>query len=76
MFRGHESLTRSDVAEVTGLSRATVNQRLEALLAAGVIIRPTGRRAGPPGRRFAFNGRAGHPAGGRHRGDGDDGRPV
>jgi predicted NBD/HSP70 family sugar kinase len=57
VFRGHESLTRSDVAEVTGLSRATVNQRLEALLAAGVITPAGGRapRRGRPAERFAFN---------------------
>jgi len=57
VFRGHESLTRSDVAEVTGLSRATVNQRLEALLAAGVITPADGQapRRGRPAGRFAFN---------------------
>jgi predicted NBD/HSP70 family sugar kinase len=57
VFRGHESLTRSDVAEVTGLSRATVNQRLEALLAAGVITPSDGHapRRGRPAERFAFN---------------------
>jgi predicted NBD/HSP70 family sugar kinase len=57
VFRGHPSLTRSDVAEVTGLSRATVNQRLEALLAAGVIAPADGQapRRGRPAERFAFN---------------------
>jgi predicted NBD/HSP70 family sugar kinase len=57
VFRGHPSLTRSDVAEVTGLSRATVNQRLEALLAAGVITPADGQapRRGRPAERFAFN---------------------
>ena len=56
VFRGHPSLTRSDVAEVTGLSRATVNQRLEALLSAGVIAPADARRRGavgpPSGSRF------------------------
>jgi len=57
VFRGAPSLTRSDVAEVTGLSRATVNQRLEALLSAGVITPADGQapRRGRPAERFAFN---------------------
>jgi predicted NBD/HSP70 family sugar kinase len=57
VFREHPSLTRSDVAEVTGLSRATVNQRLEALLTAGMITPADGQapRRGRPAERFAFN---------------------
>lgn len=61
MFRRDTSLTRGDVARRTGLSRATVNQRLDALLAAGLLV-PAGEQAptrGRPAGHFAFNGARG-----------------
>jgi predicted NBD/HSP70 family sugar kinase len=51
-------LTRAGVAQQTGLSRATVNLRLDALLAAGLLV-PAGEQAptrGRPAGHFAFNG--------------------
>ncbi|MEV0202919.1 ROK family protein [Nonomuraea sp. NPDC050691] len=47
-----DGLTKSDVARLTGLSRTTVNQRLDGLLAAGLLVpgpeeaRTRGRPAG------------------------------
>lgn len=38
LIRDGLALTRGDVREITGLSRMTVAQRLDALLAAGIII--------------------------------------
>ena len=38
LIREGRALTRGDVREITGLSRVTVAQRLDALLAAGIII--------------------------------------
>jgi predicted NBD/HSP70 family sugar kinase len=61
LFRRHASLTRADVARQTGLSRATVNQRLNALLSAGLLV-PGGEEAptrGRPAGHFAFNGSRG-----------------
>jgi len=57
LFRAQPSLTRADVMERTGLSRSTVNQRLDALVGAGLIA-PSGEGAstgGRPASRFAFN---------------------
>jgi predicted NBD/HSP70 family sugar kinase len=57
MFRRHTSLTRADVARQTGLSRATVNARLNALLTAGLLV-ADGEEAptrGRPAGHFAFN---------------------
>ncbi|GAA0806167.1 sugar kinase [Spirilliplanes yamanashiensis] len=57
MFRTQSSLTRADVMEQTGLSRSTVNQRLDALLAAGLVV-PSGEgtpTGGRPASRFTFN---------------------
>src|SRR4029079_5826491 len=51
-------MTRAGVARATGLSRATVNQRLDALLNAGLLV-PAGEEAptrGRPAEHFAFNG--------------------
>lgn len=57
LFRQHESLTRADLGRLTGLSRATVNQRISALLDADFLI-PVDKRSssnGRPARQFAFN---------------------
>jgi len=57
LFRRHPSLSRSDVGSRAGLSRGTVNLRLEALLRAGLLV-PSGEQAsarGRPAGRFAFN---------------------
>lgn len=61
LFRRHPSLTRADVARRTGLSRGTVNQRLDALLGAGLLV-PAGEEApsrGRPAGQFAFDGTRG-----------------
>jgi predicted NBD/HSP70 family sugar kinase len=57
MFRAGRALTRSEVMDRTGLSRTTVNQRLDTLLGARLIV-PAGGGAptrGRPATRFAFN---------------------
>ncbi|WP_328471456.1 ROK family protein [Actinoplanes sp. NBC_00393] len=57
LFRTEPTLTRADVIALTGLSRSTVNQRLDALLAAALVV-PSGEGAptgGRPASRFAFN---------------------
>jgi predicted NBD/HSP70 family sugar kinase len=49
--------TRSELIEVTGLARSTVTGRIEALLAAGLVV-PSGEAASTGGRppaRFRFN---------------------
>ncbi|WP_241005183.1 ROK family transcriptional regulator [Nocardioides sp. zg-1228] len=53
---GHAS-TRGDVLEATGLSRMTVAQRVDALLAAGMIVEGTTTEStgGRHRRRLAFN---------------------
>lgn len=57
LFRTQPALTRADVIQQTGLSRSTVNQRLDALLAAALVV-PSGEDSptgGRPAGRFAFN---------------------
>ncbi|WP_436531740.1 ROK family transcriptional regulator [Actinoplanes sp. HUAS TT8] len=57
LFRGRPSLTRADVMQLTGLSRSTVNQRLDALLSAALVV-PSGEGAptgGRPASRFTFH---------------------
>jgi predicted NBD/HSP70 family sugar kinase len=57
LFRGAEALTRAEVMTLSGLSRSTVNQRIDALLAAGLVT-PAGEQTiarGRPPERFAFN---------------------
>jgi predicted NBD/HSP70 family sugar kinase len=49
LIRQGRARTRGDVLELTGLSRMTVAQRIDALLEAGVIIE--GEAAGPTGGR-------------------------
>jgi predicted NBD/HSP70 family sugar kinase len=61
LFRRHATLTRAGVASQTGLSRATVNQRLDALISAGLLV-PAGEEAptrGRPAEHFAFNAGSG-----------------
>ena len=57
LIRHGRATTRGDVLEVTGLSRMTVAQRLDALLAAGMIVEgETGEATGGRRRRsLAFN---------------------
>ncbi|KUL22421.1 ROK family transcriptional regulator [Actinoplanes awajinensis] len=57
LFRGRPSLTRADVMHLTGLSRSTVNQRLDALLSAALVV-PSGEGSptgGRPASRFTFH---------------------
>ncbi|MFI7586543.1 ROK family protein [Spongisporangium articulatum] len=61
LFRTGEELTRSEVMDRTGLSRSTVNGRLDALLSAGLLVQsaegaPT---RGRPAGRFAFHSERG-----------------
>jgi predicted NBD/HSP70 family sugar kinase len=59
-IRGQEGTTRSELVEATGLSRATLGQRLEQLMRHGlVVMEPSPSTGGRPPRRFAFNPRAG-----------------
>ncbi|UQX88272.1 ROK family protein [Jatrophihabitans telluris] len=57
MFRTGQSLTRADVVRVSGLSRATANQRLDALIAGGLVTteEPASSTGGRPAGLFAFN---------------------
>jgi predicted NBD/HSP70 family sugar kinase len=56
LFRASPALTRADVMQLTGLSRTTVSQRLDALLAADLLTTaPGGSTGGRPADRFAFN---------------------
>lgn len=57
LFREHGGLSRTEVIDVSGLSRSTVNQRLGALHAAGLISEIGGASStgGRPSSRFAFN---------------------
>ena len=57
LIRHGRATTRGDVLEATGLSRMTISQRLDALLAAGMIVEgQTGEATGGRRRRsLAFN---------------------
>jgi len=57
LFRERGELTRTDVIDITGLSRSTVNQRLTALHESGLITPAGGGEStgGRPSSRFAFN---------------------
>jgi len=58
LFRDVSSgLTKADVIRQTGLSRSTVNQRLDALLAAGLLVPAVedARTKGRPAGQFIFN---------------------
>ncbi|TCP56462.1 putative NBD/HSP70 family sugar kinase [Tamaricihabitans halophyticus] len=57
LFRQHASLTRAEVMALTGLARATVNQRLHTLLEHELLV-PAGSSESTGGRkaeRFAFH---------------------
>jgi predicted NBD/HSP70 family sugar kinase len=61
LFREAEALTRADVMRLSGLSRSTVNQRIDTLLTAE-LVRPAGGQSiarGRPPERFAFNSNRG-----------------
>ncbi|WP_166876661.1 MULTISPECIES: ROK family transcriptional regulator [unclassified Salinibacterium] len=57
LFRKHGELSRTDVIEMSGLSRSTVNQRLTALFASNLITPIEGGEStgGRPSSRFVFN---------------------
>ena len=60
-IRGTESTTRAELVANTGLARSTVAQRIDALLAQGLVV-PVGENAstgGRPPQAFAFNAQAG-----------------
>jgi predicted NBD/HSP70 family sugar kinase len=61
LFRDAEALTRAEVMRLSGLSRSTVNQRIDALLTAR-LVKPAGEQSiarGRPPERFAFNSNRG-----------------
>ena len=61
LFRHGQAHTRTDVMHLTELARSTVTQRLDTLLAAGLLI-PDGESASTGGRpptRFRFNASGG-----------------
>jgi predicted NBD/HSP70 family sugar kinase len=61
LVRNGHATTRGDLAAVTGLSRSTISQRVDALLASRLLV-PGGDRASTGGRprtMLAFNGNAG-----------------
>src|SRR3954453_11428922 len=62
LIRHGRATTRGDVLEVTGLSRMTVAQRLDALLAAGMVVEGDTREAtgGRRRRSLAFNATQAH----------------
>ncbi|UYM07466.1 ROK family transcriptional regulator [Solicola gregarius] len=57
LLRDGQPRTRAELAQVTGLARSTITQRVDALLAAGLIapIGGTARTGGRPAARFAWN---------------------
>lgn len=57
LLRDGHPRTRAELAEVTGLARSTITQRVDALLAARLIapIGGTARTGGRPAARFAWN---------------------
>ncbi|WP_370287697.1 ROK family protein [Nocardioides sp.] len=64
LFRAGGALTRAEVMDRTGLSRSTVNQRIDLLLEAGLIVGrdpdvQPGRGRGRPAGSFAFHGEGG-----------------
>ncbi|HVL96504.1 MAG TPA: ROK family transcriptional regulator [Solirubrobacteraceae bacterium] len=61
LIRAGDAATRADLARALGLSRSTVAQRVEALLASGLIYETAERAStgGRPPTRLAFNADAG-----------------
>ena len=61
LLRAGEILTKSEIAAHTGLSRSTVNQRIDNLLDAGLAIASGAESTkGRPAESFAFNRIGGH----------------
>lgn len=61
LFRDGRARTRADLVRLTGLARSTVTQRLDALLAAGLLV-PGGESVSTGGRpptQFRFNASGG-----------------
>ncbi len=61
LFRHGRARTRADLIRLTGLARSTVTQRLDVLLAAGLLV-PDGESASTGGRpptQFSFNASGG-----------------
>jgi predicted NBD/HSP70 family sugar kinase/sugar phosphate isomerase/epimerase len=59
-IRAHGSITRSELVDATGLSRATLGQRLEQLMAHGlVVMEASPSTGGRPPQKVSFNPRAG-----------------
>ena len=61
LIRGGVAVTRADLARHTGLSRSTVAQRVDALIAAGLLVEAGGSAStgGRPPTVLAFNHEAG-----------------
>lgn len=57
LFRTRGALTRAQVSDLTGLSRTALNQRLDVLVGAGLIVGSQGEvpTRGRPADRFYFN---------------------
>lgn len=57
LFRTHGELSRTEVMDISGLSRSTVNQRLSSLVLSGLIMPVSGGEStgGRPSSRFALN---------------------
>ncbi|MBB5166151.1 ROK family transcriptional regulator [Mycobacterium sp. AZCC_0083] len=56
MFRTEATLSRADVVRRSGLSRSTANQRLDALVSAGLVVAAdTSATGGRPASLFALN---------------------
>src|ERR1700742_1046672 len=59
-IRSRRATTNAELVEITGLSRATLGQRLEHLMRHElVVVEPAPSTGGRPPRRFAFNPGAG-----------------
>lgn len=61
LLRAGKVLTKTEIAADAGMSRSTVNQRIDSLLEAGLVI-PSGAEStkGRPAGSFAFNRTGGH----------------
>ncbi|HKJ55384.1 MAG TPA: ROK family transcriptional regulator [Nitriliruptoraceae bacterium] len=61
LVRSGDALTRADLARVTGLSRSTITQRIDTLLAADLVYEAgeAASSGGRPPRTLAFNAAAG-----------------
>jgi predicted NBD/HSP70 family sugar kinase len=61
LLRSGKVLTKTEIAASAGLSRSTVNQRIDSLLEAGLVV-PSGAEStkGRPAGSFAFNRTGGH----------------